>query len=118
MADAENETHSSDLLVLQPLTPTHFLKEKAFIRQKQQEQPDLQRCLNHSFQLFADTLMSNFENLTSKIVEKSPSRAKTKGKSLRKGRQSDDGRASSEPLSNSESQLEDKVRQKNKKTKN
>ena len=40
--------------------------------------------------------MSKFEKMTSKIVEKSPSRAKAKGKGLRKGRQSDDGRASSE----------------------
>ena len=51
--------------------------------------------------------MSQFENLTSKIVEKSPSRAKAKEKRLRKGRQSDDRRASSKPLSDSESKLEE-----------
>ena len=37
--------------------------------------------------------MSKFQNLTSKIVEKSPSRVQAKGKKLRKGRQSDDERA-------------------------
>ena len=36
--------------------------------------------------------MSTFENLTCKIVEKSPSRAKANRKRLRKGRQSDDKR--------------------------
>ena len=51
--------------------------------------------------------MSQFENLTSKIVEKGPSRAKAKEKRLRKGRQSDDWRASSKPLSDSESKLEE-----------
>ena len=55
--------------------------------------------------------MSKFENLTSKIVEKSPSRAKAKGKRLRKGRQSVDKRASCEPSSESESDLEEQVRQ-------
>ena len=55
--------------------------------------------------------MSKFENLTSKIVAKSPFRAKGKGKRLRKGRQSDIGRTSSEPLSDSESELEEQVRQ-------
>ena len=54
--------------------------------------------------------MSKFENLTSKIVEKSPSRAKANRKRLRKGRQSDDKRASSEPSSDSESELEEQVR--------
>ena len=111
MADAENETHSGDLPVLQPLPPTHFVNEKACSSQKEQEQPDLQTCLNNSFQLFADTLMSKFENLTSKIVEKSPSRAKANMKRLRKGRKSDNKRASSEPSSNSESELEEQVRQ-------
>ena len=71
IADAENETHSGDLPVLQPLPPTHFGDEKAYSSQKQQE-PDLQTCLNNSFQLFVDTLMSKFENLTNQIVEKSP----------------------------------------------
>ena len=51
--------------------------------------------------------MSKFDNLTSKIVEKSPSRAEAKEKRLRKGRQSDDERASSEPSSDSESELEE-----------
>ena len=64
MADAENKTHSDDLPVLQPLPPTHFVNEKTCSSQKQEEQPDLQTCLNNSFQLFADTLMSKFENLT------------------------------------------------------
>ena len=58
--------------------------------------------------------MSKFENLTSKIVEKSPSRAKANMKRLRKGRQSDDERESSEPSSNSESELEEQVRQRKK----
>ena len=97
MADAENETHSGDLPVLQPLPPIHFVNEKACSSQKQQEQPDLQTCLNSSFQLFADTLISKFENLTSKIVEKSSSRAKANRKRLRKGRKSDNKRASSKP---------------------
>ena len=72
VADAENETHSGDLRVLQPLPPTHFGDEKACSSQKQQEQSDLQTCLNNSFQLFVDTLMSKFENLTNQIVEKKP----------------------------------------------
>ena len=40
--------------------------------------------------------MYKFEDLASKIPEKSPSRAKAKGKRLRKGRQSDDERVSSD----------------------
>ena len=107
MADAENENHSGDLPILQPLLPTHFVNQKACFSQKQQKQPDLQTCLNNSFQLFADTLMSKFENLANKIVGKSPSRAKAEGKRLRKGRQSDDGKASSEPSSDSEGELEE-----------
>ena len=117
MEDAENETHSGDLPILQPLPPTHFVNERKCYSQKQQEQPDLQTCLNNSFQLFADTLMSKFENLTSKIVEKSPSRAKANRKRLRKGRQSDNNRASSEPSSDSESELEEQVRHRKKKQK-
>ena len=112
MAHAESETHSGDLPVLQPLPPTHFVNEKAWHSSKQQEQPDIQTCLNNSFQLFADTLMSKFENLTNKIVEKSLSRTKTKGKRLRKSRQSDDGKASSEASSDSEGELEEQIRQK------
>ena len=61
--------------------------------------------------------MSKFENLTSKIEEKFPSRAKAKGKRLRKVRQSDDGRTSSEPSSDLESELEEQVRQRKKKQK-
>ena len=106
MAGTENETHSGDLLVLQPLPPTYFVSEKACSRQKQQEQPDLQTCLNNSFQLFAVTLMSKFENLTGIIVEKSSSRIKAKRKILRKGRQYDDERASFELSPDSESKLE------------
>ena len=102
MADANSETHSGDIPILQPLPPIHFVNGKACSSQNQQEQPDLQTGLNNSFQLFADTLMSTHEKLTNKIVEKSPSRAKAKGKRLRKGRQSNDGRASSEPSSDSE----------------
>ena len=49
--------------------------------------------------------MSKLENLTKKIVGKSPSRAKAKEKKLRKGRKSDDDRASSETLSDSEGEL-------------
>ena len=75
----------------------HFFPHTLSMK-KQEEEPDLQTCLNNSFQLFADTPMSKFENLTSKIVENSPSRAKAKGKRLRRGRQSDDDeKASSEP---------------------
>ena len=59
--------------------------------------------------------MSKFENLTNKIVEKSPSTAKVKEKRLRKGRQSNDGKASSEPLSDSEGKLEEQIRQRKKK---
>ena len=55
MADAENKTNSGDLPVLQPLPPTHFVNEKTCSSQKQHEQPDLQTCLNNSFQLFTDT---------------------------------------------------------------
>ena len=117
MGDAENGTHSGDLPVLQPLPPTYFLNEKRCCSQKQQEQPDLQTCLNNSFQLSADTLMCKFENLTNKMVEKSPSRAKTKGKRLRKCRKSDDGRASSEPSSDSEGELEEQIKQRKKKQK-
>ena len=100
-----------------PFPPTHFVNEKTCSSQKQQEQPNLQACLNNSFQLFADTLLSKFENLTNNIVEQSPSRAKAKGKRLRKGRQSDDGKASSEPSSDSEGELEEQIRQRKKKQK-
>ena len=93
MADTESETDLGELPELQPLPPTHFVNEKTCSSQKQQEQPDLQTCLNNSFQLFVDTLMSKFENLTNKIVEKSPSRAKAKRKRRRKGRQSNDEQA-------------------------
>ena len=102
----------------------HFLPhtlsmKKACPSQKQQEQPDLQTCLNNSFQLFADTMMSKFENLTSKIVGKGPSSAKAKEKRLRKCRQSDnDVKASLKPSSDSESELEEQVRQRKKTTKN
>ena len=90
MTDSENKTHSGKLPILQPLPPTYYyVHEKAYPSQKQQEQPDLETSLNNSFQLFVNKLMSKFENLTSKIVEKSPSRAKAKGKRFRKGRQSD-----------------------------
>ena len=109
MADAENETHSDDLTVLQPLPTTHFVNEKACSSQKQQKQLDLQTCLNNTFQHLVDTLMSKFENLTSKIVEKIPSRAKAKEKRLGKGRQSDDGRAISESSSDSESEPDGQV---------
>ena len=110
MADAENETHSSDLPVLQPLSSTYFVSEKAYSSQKEQEQPHLQTCLNNGFQIFADTLMSKFENLTNK----SPFRTKAKGKRLRKGRQSDDGKASSKPSSDSEGELEEQMKQREK----
>ena len=84
MADAKNETHSCNLPVLQPLPLTHFVNEKACSSQKQQERPDLQTCVSNSFQLFADTLMSKFKNLSNKIVEKSLSRANAKGKRIRR----------------------------------
>ena len=73
-----------------------------------QQQPDLQTCLNNSFELFADTV--KFEDLISNIAEKSPSGAKGKGKRLKKGRQSDDDETPSE----SESELEEQVRKKKK----
>ena len=66
-------------------TSSHmFSNEKACSNQKQKQQPDLQTCLNNSFQLFAVTLMSKFEDLICKIVEKSPCRDKVKGKRLSK----------------------------------
>ena len=37
MADAENETHSGDLPVLQPLPLIYFANERACYCQKQQE---------------------------------------------------------------------------------
>ena len=40
MADAENETHSGDFPVLQPLLPKHYINEKACSSQKQKQQPD------------------------------------------------------------------------------
>ena len=119
MVHAKNETHLGNLSVLQPLPPIHFVNEKACSSQKQEEQPNLQTCLNYSFQLFEDKFMSKFQNVTSKIVEKSPSRAKAKGKMFTKGGQSGDGGASSAELSsNSESELEEQVRQRKKKQKN
>ena len=62
--------------------------------------------------------MSKLENLTQKIVGKSPSSAKAKEKKLRKGRKSDDERASSETLSDSEGELNQQVRQRKKKQRN
>ena len=60
--------------------------------------------------------MSKFENLTNKIGEKSPSRAKAKDKRLREGRQSNDERESpTEFSSDSESELGEQVRQRKKK---
>ena len=97
-ADVENETHLGDLPVLQTLPLTHFLNEKACSSQKHQQQLDVQTWQNKSFQFLADILMSKFEDLISKVTEKSPSRVKAKGKRLRSG-QSDDERASSEPSS-------------------
>ena len=61
--------------------------------------------------------MCKFVSLTNEIVEKSPSRAKTKGKRLRKGRQSDDGKASFEMSSDSEGELEEQIWQRKKKQK-
>ena len=115
MENAENETHSYNLLVLQPLLPTHFVNEIACSSQKQQQYHDLETCLNNSFHLFADTLMPKFENLTSKIVEKSTSRVKATWKRLRKDRLSDDEEASPEPPSESESEFEEQVRQRREK---
>ena len=117
MANTGNETHSGNLSVLQQLPPTHFVNEKACPSQKQQQQPDLQICLNNSFQLLSDTHMSKLENLTSKIREKRPCRVKAEVKRLRKSRQFDDEGASSEPPSESESELEEQVKQRKKKQK-
>ena len=58
--------------------------------------------------------MSKFEDLTKKIVEKDPSRAKANGERLRKGKQSDDEKGSSELSSESKSELEQQVDQKEK----
>ena len=85
MADAENETYSSNAPLLQPLPPKHFVNEKACSSQKQQQQLDVQTWQNKSFQFLADILMSKFEDLISKVTEKSPSRVKAKGKRLRGG---------------------------------
>ena len=49
MADADDETHSGDWPVLQSLPPIYFVNEKACSSQKQQEQSDLQTCLNKIF---------------------------------------------------------------------
>ena len=101
MADAEKKTHLGDLRLLQPLPLTHFVNEKPSSSRKRQQQPDLQTYPNHRFQLFADTIIFKYEDLTSKIAEKRPSRATAKGKQIRKGRISDDERANSEPPSES-----------------
>ena len=74
------------------------------------QQLNLQACLNISVQHFADTRMFIFEDLTSKIAEKSLSRAKTKGMRLKKGRQSDNERVNSESLSESEREIEEQVK--------
>ena len=58
--------------------------------------------------------MSKFEDLARKTVEKDPSRARAKGKRLRKGKQSDDEKGSSELSSESKSELEQQVDQKEK----
>ena len=84
MADVQNETYSGNLPGLQPLPATQFVNEKVCSSQKQQQQPDLQTCLNNSFQLFANTLMSKLQDLTTTVVEEIPSKAKTKrGRNLR-----------------------------------
>ena len=80
MADSENETHSGHLPLLQPLPPTHFVNKKSCSSQKQRQQRDLKTYLNDNSQLFPDTLLSKFEDLTRKIVEKYPSRTKPKRK--------------------------------------
>ena len=55
-----------------------------------------------------DTLTSKFEDLTSKIIENRPSRAKAKRRRL------DDARASYERSSESENELEKQVRREKK----
>ena len=57
------------------------------------------------------------EDLTGKILEKSPSRVKAKGKRLKIGTQSDDERGSSKPSSERDSELEELVKQRKKKQK-
>ena len=52
--------------------------------QKQEEQQDLQTCLNNSFQLFTATLISKFENLTNKVVEKVLHEPRLNGRGLGK----------------------------------
>ena len=89
MADEENHNNLGEILKLQPLFPIPFSNEKAGSNQQQQQQPDLQACLTRSFQLFTDSITSMFEDFTSKIGEKSPSRAKAQRKRPRKSTQSD-----------------------------
>ena len=48
---AKNTNPSGNLPVLQPLPPADSVSEKACSSEKQQQQPDLQTCLNNSFQL-------------------------------------------------------------------
>ena len=47
---AKNTNLSGNLPVLQPLPPAGSVSEKACSSEKQQQQPDLQTCLNNSFQ--------------------------------------------------------------------
>ena len=57
----KKKNHLGDFPVLQPLPAIHFANEKT-----SSSHPDLQTCLNNTFQLLADTLMSKFEDLTKK----------------------------------------------------
>ena len=64
-------------------------------------------------------LIFKSEDLTGKkILEKSPSRVKAKGKRLKIGTQSDDERGSSKPSSEQDSELDELVKQRKKKQKN
>ena len=73
-----------DLPVLQQIPLTQFVNEKVCSSQKQEEQHDLQTCLNNSFQLFTVTLMSKFENLTNKVAEKVIHEPRLNGRGLGK----------------------------------
>ena len=73
-----------DLPVLQQIPLTQFVNEKVCSSQKQEEQHDLQTCLNNSFQLFTATLMSKFENLTNKVAEKVIHEPRLNGRGLGK----------------------------------
>ena len=110
MADVENETHSGDLPVYSHFLPYNLtMKKYALVKSSNNN-----LIYKHAETIaFADTLMSKFEDLTSKS-KKSPFRVWAKERRLRKGRQSNDGRASSEPSPESDSKPGEQVQTKKK----